>query len=99
MVSWLVYHKREHIIRDMDALDVAAGTMMVSIGALRRAVIIISLVSADYSRTSVGMNSSTWSLGAISAVVLADKSIGESCRWSSGFRDEREMMSLQLTGR
>ena len=56
----------------MNALDVAADTMVVSIGALRRAVIIISLVSADYSRTSVGMNSSTWSLGAISAVVTRE---------------------------
>ena len=48
----------------MNALDIAADSRMVSIGALRRAVIIISLVSADYSRTSVGMDSSTWPLGA-----------------------------------
>ena len=54
----------------MDTLAVAAGTMAVSMGALIRAVMIISLVSADYSRTSVGMNSSTWSPGVISAVVL-----------------------------
>ena len=54
----------------MNALGVAADTMVVSIGALIRAVLIISLVSADYSRTSVGMNSSTWSPGVISAVVL-----------------------------
>ena len=48
----------------MNALDMAADLRMVSIGALRRAVVMISLVSADCRRTSVGICSSTWTLGA-----------------------------------
>ena len=62
----------------MNALDMAADSRMVSIGALRRAVVIISLVSADYSRTSVGIGSSTWTLG---AYLYSSWQIRESCTW------------------
>ena len=60
----------EHITKDMNTLDMAADSRMVSIGALRRAVMIISLVnslvSADYGRTSVGkMDSRTRGLSVL----------------------------------
>ena len=48
----------------MNALDMAADLRMVSIGALRRAVVMVSLISADWCRTSVGICSSTWALEA-----------------------------------
>ena len=56
MVSWHVHRKRNTSWKILNALGVAADTMVVSIGALIRAVLIISLVSADYRRTSIGMN-------------------------------------------
>ena len=57
-------------MEDMNSLGVAADTMVLSTGALIRAVLIISLVSADYRRISIGMTSSTWSQDVISVVVL-----------------------------
>ena len=62
----------------MNALDMAADLRMVSIGALRRAVVMISLVSADCSRTSVGICSNTWTLG---AYLYSSWQIRESYTW------------------